>query len=190
VSYVTESFDGEVVRLLKQGRVGFMPSDTIYSLSGRALDKKAASKLYTLKKRQAHKPFIILISDLKMLDLLSIKKEEAGAIEKYWPGPVTLICSAPNSPDWLNQGLGSLAVRMPANQDLLNLISQTGPLISTSANLEGQPTSDNVAQALAAFGDELDFYIDMGEIQGQPSTIVKLDNGKLQVLRPGAAKIS
>jgi len=190
VSYVAESFDEEVVRLLKQGGVGFMPSDTIYGLSGRALDKQPVNKLHALKDRQTHKPFIILISDLKMLDLLSIAREEVRAVKKYWPGPVTLICLAPSSPAWLHQGLGTLAVRMPANQNLLNLINQVGPLISTSANLHGQSPASDMAKAQAIFGDKLDFYVDMGEIDGPPSTIVKLDNGKLQVVRSGAARIS
>lgn len=191
VAYITTSFDNEVSRLLRQGGVGCMPSDTIYGLSAAAMDHGAVSRLHSIKDRSSHKPFIVLFSDYKMLNLLSISEKQAEPVKKYWPGGLTLICPAVGAPDWLHLGLKSLAVRMPDNPQLLNLIETTGPLISTSANPEGQKPAESIAEAKNYFGRRLDFYVDGGSLAGrEPSTIVKFKNGKLEVIRQGSTVIS
>jgi L-threonylcarbamoyladenylate synthase len=186
---MTNEFDAQVIRLLKDGGVGFMPSDTIYGLSGRALDQTAVAKAHKIKDRSGRKPFIVLISNTKMLDLLSINREEVKPAEKYWPGALTLICAAPSSPAWLHQGLKTLALRIPDNPDLLELINQTGPLISTSANFEGQEPAVTPKEAMTVFGDKLDFYVDKGPLQGQASTIARLGHGRVEVIRQGTVKL-
>lgn len=188
MSYWTDKFDDEVVRLLKFGGVGFLPSDTIYGLSARALDKAAVKKLHALKGRTQNKPFIILISDTTQLALFGIKYTKLA--KHYWPGPLTIIFDAPNAPDWLHSGTRALAIRLPADEKLRKLIDATGPLISTSANREGQPPAKSADQAKKFFGEELDFYVDVGEIIAVPSTIVKLTGGKLETLREGSVKIN
>ena len=190
MSYVTDSIDSRIIKLLKNGAVGFMPSDTIYGLSCRALDEPAVKRLHALKDRGAHKPFIVLISDMKMLDLLSISYNEVITAEKYWPGPLNLICRAPAAPGWLSLDTQSLAIRIPANKELQKLIRQTGPLVSTSANPGGKPPASSVAAAKKYFGDKLDFYVDIGEVETVPSTLVKVENGKLVVVREGTVKLN
>jgi L-threonylcarbamoyladenylate synthase len=189
VSYWTKNFDGQVTGLLQNGGVGFMPSDTVYGLSCRALNRPAVERIYEIKGRDWGKPFIILISSLEMLDLLSIDREEVKPAEKYWPGPLTIICSAPAAPAWLHRGTQTLAVRIPNQPELLKLIDQTGPLVSTSANQQGHTTAASAAEAKEIFGETLDFYVDQGRLSNKSSTIVKLEQGKLKVLRQGATKL-
>lgn len=188
MSYITDSFDDEIIRLLKQGKAGLLPSDTIYGLSAKALDKAAVSKLHKLKDRSTHKPFIVLVSDLKMLDLLSISLSQIKLVEEYWPGPLSVIFAS-GAPDFLTRGTGSLAVRMPDSPDLTALINQVGPMVSTSANLEGEAPARSVTEARAVFSETLDFYVDVGELDNPPSTLAVIDNGKLKVVRQGAVKI-
>ena len=188
MSYVTDSFDDEVTRLLMRGGVGLLPTDTIYGLSCRAMDAAAVGKIHKLKNRSAHKPFIILISDIKMLDLLSISPEQAKITEQYWPGPLSVILSS-QAPDFLTLGTASLAVRMPDSPDLAGLISKVGPIISTSANLQGEQPVNSVAEAQKLFGDKLDFYVDDGELDNPPSTLAVIKDGRLDVIRQGAVKI-
>ncbi|MBI2589106.1 threonylcarbamoyl-AMP synthase [Candidatus Saccharibacteria bacterium] len=190
MSYLTQKFDDKVVELLKNGGVGFIPSDTIYGLSARALDKTAVKKLQALKGRTQNKPFIILISNIWQLKDLGIKELSLELITKYWPGPLTIVFDAPKTPKWLHQGFGSLAVRLPKPKELRDLINKVGPLISTSANPDGQPPAVSSKKAEKYFGDKLDFYIDAGEIIAAPSTIVKLTGGKLEILRQGSVKIN
>ena len=190
MSYVTDSFDDEVVRLLQKGGVGLVPTDTIYGLSAKALDQSAVERIHKLKSRDSGKPLIVLISDLKMLDLLSISLEQADLVKKYWPGPLSLEFQTPKSPVWLHRGLKHFAIRLPNHPELLELIKRIGPLVSTSANLQGQNPVHSLGEAEALFGDKLDFYINAGQLDNPPSTLAVVKNGRLHVTRQGAVKIN
>jgi L-threonylcarbamoyladenylate synthase len=189
VSYVTNSFDEKVVELLQGGAVGFMPSDTIYGLSCRALDEAAVERVHKIKNRDSGKPCIVLVANLKMLDLLSISADQARLVQEYWPGKISLEFNAPNAPSWLHRGTNKFAIRMPDNSKLRKLIKKVGPIVSTSANTQGGQPAESIDQAKEYFGEDLDFYIDQGTISSEPSTIVVLKNGKLEVDRQGAVKI-
>lgn len=78
---------------------------------------------------------------------------------------------------------------MPALAWLRTLLHKTGPLVAPSANLEGHPPAWTVREAKRYFDDKVDFYIDAGRLGGRPSTLIKIENGKVIVLRQGAAKI-
>jgi L-threonylcarbamoyladenylate synthase len=190
VAYITDSFDDEVARLLKQGGAGLLPTDTIYGLSCRALDERAVERLHKLKERDSNKPFIVLISDIKMLDLLSISKEQASVIKKYWPGALSLEFQTPSAPKWLHRGLYHFAIRMPDYPELRKLIDQVGPIVSTSANLQGEPPFNSVDKARQVFGGKLDFYVDVGELNNPASTLAVIKDGLLVVERQGAVKIN
>jgi L-threonylcarbamoyladenylate synthase len=84
---------------------------------------------------------------------------------------------------------GTLAFRFPKKEDLIELIKETGPIVAPSANSEGAVPAKNLDEARKYFGDEVDFYIDGGEIDSEPSTLVKIDGDKIEVLREGAVKI-
>jgi L-threonylcarbamoyladenylate synthase len=155
VSYHTDKFDEHIVSQLRGGGVGFMPTDTIYGLSCAALNKQAVERLRRLKGRDEHKPFIILLAGIEMLDLLSINKTQTLKLQKYWPGALTLICAAPDSPAWLQLGSKTLAVRIPDNLALRQLITKTGPLISTSANKQSQKPLGSAQGAEELFGGNL-----------------------------------
>lgn len=190
MSYVTNTFDDKIVKLLKSGSIGFMPSDTIYGLSCRALDKEAVGRLREIKGRDKDKPFIILISNETDLNQLSIEPEQKPILKKHWPGPLSIIFDAPNSSNWLHLGTNTLAIRMPDNQALLRLIRKCGPLISTSANPDGKTPAGSITEARKYFSDRLDFYVDGGIVSGPSSTIAKLSDGKLETIREGAIKLS
>lgn len=189
VSYFTNKIDDKIIEHLKCGSVGFLPTDTIYGLSTTAANEKAVKKVHNLKNRD-QKPFIILISNLGQLADLGINRAEAHLVEKYWPGPLSVIFGSANVPEWLQMGTKSLAVRLPASKILCDLIAKIGPIVSTSANLQGQEPARNVEEAKKYFGEKLDFYVDVGEISGQSSTLVKIENDKLQVIRRGAYKLN
>jgi L-threonylcarbamoyladenylate synthase len=189
MSYVTDRIDDEVVRILQNGGAGLLPTDTIYGLSCRAEDREAVERLHQLKRRGGDKPFIVLISDIKMLDLLSISDFDRELLNSYWPGALSVVFPAPVAPDWLHRGTKSLAVRLPDHPNLRSLIEKVGPIISTSANLQGQPPVRSAAEAERLFGDKLDFYVDAGELDNPPSTLSVIKNGKIKVVRQGAVKL-
>lgn len=186
MSYCTDSFNEKVVELLKGGGVGFMPSDTVYGLSARALDQVAVEKIYHLKQRDEGKPCIVLLSSVDQAMQLMIDPKDLAAVNMFWPAPLTFIVSAEKSPVYLHRGKKTMAVRIPENESLRDLIATVGPLVSTSANIQDQPISLTPQHAQEVFGDNLGFYVDIGTLSGQPSTIVRQVDGRLEVVRPGA----
>jgi L-threonylcarbamoyladenylate synthase len=190
VSYFTNSFDDKVVELLKNGRVGLIPTDTIYGLSAHALNKNAVEKIHKLKKRDDGKPLVVLIADVNQLSGLGLSLQYSELIRDYWPGPLSLEYDATNAPEWLHRGKNYFAVRLPDLKELRDLIAKTGPLVSTSANLQGQEPSKNVEEAKKYFSDKLDFYVDTGDLKGKSSTLVKIENNRIKIIRQGACEIT
>jgi L-threonylcarbamoyladenylate synthase len=190
VVYKIDKFDDEIVALLRREKVGLLPTDTIYGLSCAASSRMAVERIHRIKRRDKSKPFVILISGTEQLEELGIAAAEAAPALRYWPGKLTIICKAPKAPEWLHMGTGTLAVRQPDYPELIELIRQTGSLVSTSANLAGGEPAVTAAVAEEYFGDRLDFYVDAGPLKGQPSTIARKNfkNG-LEVIRQGSVHI-
>ncbi len=168
--------DTKLIEVLKEGGVAVVPTDTIYGLVGSAFNEMAVAKIYALKKRDLNKPLIILISDLADLKLFGVDLTPVleQKLNKYWPGPVSLI---------LPTSRGNLAFRLPAKDDLKVLIKHTGPLVAPSANLEGEPPAETIDQAKNYFGEQVDFYLDGGELRGKASTLIDLTGGEEKILR-------
>ncbi|MCL4400197.1 L-threonylcarbamoyladenylate synthase [Patescibacteria group bacterium] len=184
----TSRFSKEI-KLIKDGKVGILPTDTLYGLVGSCFSKEAVKEIYRLKRRNSKKPFIILISSLDDLKLFNIKisVEERELLEKIWPGPVStaLKINAPGY-QYLTRGGKTLAFRLPKPLWLRNFISQSGPLVAPTANFEGESPSKSISDARAYFDDEVSFYINKGRLTSKPSTLISLENGRVKVIREGA----
>ncbi len=171
---------------LLEGRVVVLPTDTLYGTLAVAQNRRAVGETYDLKGRMPNKPCIILISSIKDLQIFDIKLNswQKDHIKKFWPGPVSVILPCLQSKlEYLHRGTNSLAFRLPKDSKLKELLSITGPLIAPSANPEGLPPAKNIPQAKAYFLDKINLYIDGGELNNNPSTLVSLLNNKLEVLR-------
>ncbi len=169
------------------GGVVVMPTDTVYGLIGRAFDKEAVDRIYTLKSRTPGKPLIVLIADMSDLDKFSIKLDDADKmiIKKIWPGPFSVAIEMNEAFSYLSSN-GKLAVRLPDNDLLREIIRQTGPLVAPSANLQAMPTATTIEEAKQYFGEMVDLYVDSGEIlEGEPSTLITIENGGIKILRQG-----
>jgi len=179
-----------LIQSLLDGSVGVMPTDTIYGVVARASDKMAVERLYKLKRRE-NKPGTIIAASFQQLVDLGIDKELLLKVSQFWPGPISIIVNAPVSLAYLHQDTGSLALRVVDDEWVRGVLEQTGPLLTSSANQPGEPSSTTIEMAKNYFGDQVDFYLDRGDLSDrQASTIIKLDGDKITVLRQGAVKIS
>lgn len=171
------------------GAIGVLPTDTVYGVVARAADRDAVQRLYELKRRE-HKPGTLIAATVDQLEQLGLKRRYLTAVEKYWPGPVSVVIPCGPELEYLHQGVLSLAVRIPGDETLRTLLTQTGPLLTSSANQPGEPPANTVVEARAYFGDDVDFYIDGGGRSGsRPSTVVRVVDDAIEVLRQGAVKI-
>lgn len=177
-------------KLQKSGAVGIIPTDTVYGLVARAADEAAVKRLYDIKER-SHKPGTIIAANREQLELLGLKHRYLKAVEQFWPGAVSVVIPVSDPRlAYLHQGKLSLAVRLPELPQLQALLAQTGPLLTSSANLPGKSQAVNIEQAKAYFGDTVDFYEDGGDLSDrQPSTIIRIVDDAIEVLRPGAVKL-
>lgn len=174
--------------LLTARAIGVTPTDTVYGVVARASDQAAVTRLYELKRRE-HKPGTLIAASVDQLVELGFKRRYLQAVEKFWPGPVSVVVPCIEL-EYLHQGVGSLAVRIPDKAELLQLLAKTGPLLTSSANQPGEPPATTVAEAQAYFGNGVDFYEDGGDLSGaKPSTVIRVVDDAIEVLRQGAVHI-
>jgi len=182
--------DPKLIKLLKQGAVGVLPTDTVYGLVCRADDIKAVARLYKLKNRE-NKPGTIVASSLDQLTSLGIKRNYLKAVEQFWPGPVSIVVpfSDPNSKH-LRLNLPDIAVRIPADKPFVALLYKVGPLLTSSANATSKLPANTIQEAEVYFEGGVDFYVDGGSLKDrQSSTVIRIVDDAVEVLREGAVKI-
>lgn len=176
--------DPEITRILSAGGIGVVRTDTLYGLIARADDEAAVRRIYMLKGRDDDKsPIVLINAPEQMYDTVS--KQHQAYINSVWPGPVSVIIPSIKAPSWIRRGNASVAYRVPALNELRELLQTTGPLVAPSANPQGMQPAMNVREARYYFGDNVDFYVDGGTVENpQPSQLVKLeDNGEVTRLR-------
>jgi len=174
--------------LLAKGSVGVIPSDTLYGFSCSALNKASVEKIYELKQRESTKPFIILIDSISRLIDFGIvaNTTENNILEKLWPNKISVILDCGDEKfEYLHRGTKQIAFRIPKYEELLQLLKISGPIVSTTVNVSGDEPINNIARAKATFGEKVDFYVDLGPRFSTPTTVVKLSNGFLSVVRQG-----
>lgn len=179
----------KLVNLIKEGAIGVIPTDTVYGLVCSAANKDAVKRVFTVKAR-TNQPGTILAASVNQLADLGIKQRYLKAVEQYWPNPLSIIIPCGPELEYLHMGKDSLAVRIPAHEVLIAMLHNTGPLMTTSANTPGGMVAGNLTEAQAYFGDKVDFYMDGGELgQQPPSTIIRIVDDSIEVLRQGAINI-
>ena len=166
-----------IARVLSKGGVAVIPTDTIYGIVAQASNESAINKIYQIKNRAADKPSIVLIADFEQSADFGIDKKWLAEAKKYWPGPNSLIFPTNLDKLFLTKDK-TIALRLPNNDELRQLIRQTGPLIAPSANPEGLPPAATIFEAKAYFGKQVDVYIDGGQVIHTPSKLIDLISHK------------
>ena len=181
----------EAARLLRQGEVVAIPTETVYGLAGNAFEPKALAKIFAAKERPTFDPLIVHISDIsQMADIAKDIPEEAYQLaEAFWPGPLTMILPKKDCiPDLCTSGLPSVAVRFPSHPVAQAIINASGlPLAAPSANLFKHVSPTTAEHVAAQLSDRIAGIVDGGPCQvGVESSIVSLTGDVPTVLRPGA----
>ena len=178
----------QVARLLERGRVGIMPTDTVYGLVALAADPHAVGRFYALKNRE-QKPGTLIAANESQLIHLGVPQTEIDKVSRWWPNPLSAVLPV-DGHGYLHQHVGTLAMRITADIQLAELLHSVGPIITSSANQPGQPPATTIEEAIAYFGDDVDFYVDGGTIRHVlPSTIVRPTADGVEVLRQGGVTL-
>ena len=174
---------------LEKGGAVVLPTETVYGLFAKALDKKAVDHVYQLKRRPRDKALNLNVAHLD--DILNFSKNQPPYLQKlvdsFLPGPLTIILEANDKvPYWVNSDLTTVGFRMPSHPITLELIREFGPLIGPSANLSGQASGISFKEIVKDFGQEVLGIEDDAFLTGQDSTILDLSGDKVKILRQGA----
>jgi len=175
---------------IKEGGLVAFPTETFYGIGARYDDGHVLKRLYELKKRPHDNAIPLIIGKVENLSLLTslVTPFAAKLIERFWPGPLTLLFRALiNISELITAGTGKIAVRVPGKSFALDLARAIGmPVTSTSANISGMPASDNPGDVARILGSGLDLLIDGGKTPGgKPSTIVDVTREKIEIVRQG-----
>ncbi len=178
------------VALLRQGKILLYPTDTIWGIGCDASNTKAIDRIFKLKNRQQQKSMIVLLDST---DKLARYVEDVPPIAydliKSAATPITIVFSkAKNLPKKLIASDGSIAIRVVTGDYCVEVIKALGhPLVSTSANLSGEPSPQTFRQISEIIKDKVDYVVDIHRTRIRairPSTLIKLEeNGSFSILR-------
>lgn len=182
----------EVLEILENNGIIIYPTETLYGIGVKYDNIMLLRKVFEIKKRPEEKSFPLIVN-LGHLELITefIPSIAKKFIEKYWPGPLTLLLPAKkNLPEGITKD-NKVAVRMPGESFALKLIQASRfPITATSANISGHPAADSIEAVLKYFKNSpIDLLIDGGKLPGIPSTIVDVTVEPPQLIRKGAIEI-
>lgn len=170
-----------------------MPTDTVYGIAADAFDPTGVRRLLRAKGRGRDMPTPVLISSVDVLMGLAtgVTAEARELANAFWPGGLTLILRQQPSLRWdLGDSRGTVALRVPAHDDAIALLRDTGPLAVSSANVTGLPPAVTVEAARDMLGESVQIYLDGGTSPGaMASTIVDATTDILVVRRQGSVSV-
>lgn len=179
--------DPAVARALGEGKIAIIPTDTLYGVVCSAKNPEAVARLYALKKREQN-PGTTIAANIEQLIGLGVKARYLKAVEHYWPNPISI--EIPHMITYLHHGTGRSAFRIVRDPKVTAFLKVVGPLLTSSANQPGKKPASTIAEAQKYFGDYVDVYVDGGNLGDRaPSTIIRIIDDAVEVVRPGAVTI-
>jgi len=180
--------------VLRGGVIAF-PTDTVYGLGCSLLNVAAVEMVGRLKRRPRERAYISLIPEPSQAHGLALSVGAAARrlMERFWPGPLSLIfIAAEIVPARVRGAGGTIALRCPKDTLSHALLARIGgPMVSSSANLSGRPPAGTAEEVVATFGNQLDLVLDGGpRAGGVPSTLVDVSGPRPKLLRRGELDVT
>ncbi len=164
----------DIADAMRRGKVVIFPTDTIYGI-GSIWNSPNNLKIFKIKKRKKNKPMLIL-STFEWIDRFADLDGLKDELERYWPGPFTLIMDTKQClPWWISDGR-SAAFRVPRNRELLELIRAVGaPITATSVNFSGEAPLNDITKIKRIYANRIDIIAeDDSFIPAKPSKVIDL----------------
>ncbi|HVE85817.1 MAG TPA: L-threonylcarbamoyladenylate synthase [Myxococcales bacterium] len=180
----------QAVKVLQQGGLVVIPTETVYGLAADASNELAVRRLFAVKGRPSSHPLIVHVPSAEAAhDWAEVVPLRAATLmQAFWPGPLTLVLRRSHRAlDVVTAGQDSVALRVPAHPLALRILREFGGgLAAPSANRYGQVSPTTADHARADLGDAVDLVVDGGPCSvGIESTIVDARTEALAILRPG-----
>ena len=184
----------ESSKLLKNGEVVGIPTETVYGLAANALDENAVKKIFIAKGRPSDNPLIVHIAKFEDLEPLVAEIPEKVKImaDAFWPAALTMIMKKSDKvSDVVSGNLDTVAIRMPKSDYARAIIEACGcPLAAPSANLSGSPSPTNAKYVFDDMNGRIPLIIDGGNCEiGVESTVISFAEDPPRLLRPGGVTL-
>ena len=181
-------------RILRNGGLVGIPTETVYGLAANALDGSAVAKIFAAKGRPMDNPLIVHISEFSQMDQLveQVTDPAKKLAQNFWPGPLTMILPKSNLiPDEVSAGLPTVAVRFPSHPVAKKVIDAAGvPLAAPSANTSGKPSPTLASHVMEDMAGKIEAVLDGGPCSvGVESTVITLATDPPRLLRPGGVTL-
>jgi len=178
------------VECLSSGGLVAFPTESFYGLAVDSQNETAIQRLFSVKKRRPDRPVLILIPSVEALkrSVKRIPPVAVGLIEKFWPGPLTLIFEAgPRVSPLLTAGTGTIGIRLSSHPVATALTKGLkAPITGTSANISGGPACRSAQEILNAFGQDIDLILNGGKTGlALASTVLDVTVHPPQIVREG-----
>jgi L-threonylcarbamoyladenylate synthase len=179
------------VQLLRRGAVVAVPTDTGYGLAASLFQPEALERVYEIKQRDARNPSPVLLGTATDLPLVvrEVPTPAWRLIERFWPGPLTLVLPAAEGVSRVvTSGGDTVGVRVPGGRACLQVLESLGePVTGTSANLSGKPGARTAAEVVEGLGPRVDAVLEEDEavVHAAPSSVVEVTDSGLTIHRAG-----
>lgn len=182
------------VRVLRDGGLVALPTETVYGLGADASNTDAVRRVFEVKGRPVDHPLIVHLATAAQLDDWATDVPDAARAlaDAFWPGPLTLLLHrSPKVSDAVTGGRPTIALRVPDHPLALAVLRAFGGGVAApSANRFGRVSPTTAAHVRADLGDDVDLVLDGGPCDvGVESTIVDLTGAEPVVLRTGAITV-
>lgn len=188
-----ESNAKEVSDIIKAGGIIAFPTDTIYGFGVISDNIDAFNRLVSVKNRPNDKPFTLMCCSIEQIkEYAYINNKEEKFLNKFLPGKLTVVLHIKKGhPHQIDLGTGFIGIRIPQDPFVIDFISKCEkPILVPSANKACEPPCKNSDEIIKIFKDEIDGVVKGECLNNIPSTVIKLDNGKIELLREGAIPYS
>ena len=178
-------------QIIEKGGIVVFPTDTVYGIGCNPYNENSVKKIYEIKSRTELKSLPVLAYSLDVVKEIALIDEfTEKIIEKYWPGPLTLILELTDQKLKKSLNLGNkIAVRIPDSKCTLKLLEKCKLLVGTSANISGNSSYTNPDECIKNIKN-YDMFLNGGIITSKgESTIIEIENEEIKIIREGALKI-
>ena len=187
----------EAAAIVRDGGLIVLPTDTVYGIACDPRNVEAVNRIYEVKHRPHFKALQVLLASIDQLDDLNLDLPVPlnRLAAQFLPGAFSPIavaregCTLATLSDASDGRPGTQGIRVPNCTAALAVLRVAGPLAASSANRSGKPSAQTVDEAVEAFGDAVELYLDAGPTPGHvASTVVAADphaRDGIAILREG-----
>ncbi len=184
----------EATRLLNDGKLVAIPTETVYGLSCDASNVEAIKKIFEVKRRPLNHPLILHLNNIDQLPQWAIDIPDITyrLAKQFWPGPLSVLLKKhPSVPDVITGGSANICIRIPNHPVMQALFKEfKGSLVAPSANLYGQVSPTTAEHVMCDLNGKISAVLDGGPCKiGVESTIIDLTKDNISLLRPGGLSI-